>query len=828
MRADPKLAPILLRQLRSAKAKRRRRGSADASSSAARRPRGGGSFEEQPKQQQQLADDEAVAALQWLAATFRAKISIWKIWHSLRRSHLMANKRCQLPDVASESRALVHVPRSKAQAVRRNRIADKNILAYQRLCQPGLPQQRSRIMKTAMESDENMLLWRPHRIRQDHLRFADHAEDHWPAQGPGCGDWTAENAEMVGNFRQRLACFGLTLIVCTPEKFDIVTRKGGERTYTQLVRLIILDEVHMLHDEPRSRCSNLLCYDKSDRARRQEPSASLCSQRKEDCRKTARAVRDLCLEKDTLGLFLKGRLPVLVSTATLAWGVKPAGPHSNHQKALKIYSPEKGRWTELSPLDIMQMLGRAGRIQYDTLGVGVLITNHSELQYYLSLMNQQLPIESHMISRLADNLNAEIVLGSSSIADAVQWLTYTYLYVRMAENPALYGVGQDESLDQRLRDLSHTAAMCLERSGLARYDRRSGLLQSTELGRIAFALLLHSRLMKKTLSEIETVRVFSLSSEFNETGRRSHRASDMVYVTQSAASAWSEPCFEIAWPQGCWASYREGAERFSKMNAQRIVAVIRKLEKKNIAFERYFDLSVHELGELIRKPTMGKSLHKCLHQIPRLDLRVVIQPISRSSLRAELCITPDFQWDANLHGESQAFWIFVEDVDSEIILHHEYFMLKRKFSEDEHVLKFYVPVYEPLAPMYFIRAVSDRWLGSETSCPCHSGHMILPEKNPPPTELLDLQPLPVNALREILTKQFKLTQLPPSRYEALYAGISFFNAIQTQVFNSLYNFDENVLVAAPPGSGKSVCAEFALLHLFAANPNGRCVYVVAR
>jgi pre-mRNA-splicing helicase BRR2 len=43
----------------------------------------------------------------------------------------------------------------------------------------------------------------------------------------------------------------------------------------------------------------------------------------------------------------------------------------------------------LGALDVMQMLGRAGRPQYDTKGKGVLITNHSELQYYLSLMNQQ-------------------------------------------------------------------------------------------------------------------------------------------------------------------------------------------------------------------------------------------------------------------------------------------------------------------------------------------------------------------------------------------------------------------------------------------------------
>lgn len=29
------------------------------------------------------------------------------------------------------------------------------------------------------------------------------------------------------------------IIVCTPEKWDIITRKGGEKTYTQFVRLMI-------------------------------------------------------------------------------------------------------------------------------------------------------------------------------------------------------------------------------------------------------------------------------------------------------------------------------------------------------------------------------------------------------------------------------------------------------------------------------------------------------------------------------------------------------------------------------------------------------------
>ena len=75
------------------------------------------------------------------------------------------------------------------------------------------------------------------------------------------------------------------------------------------------------------------------------------------------------------------------------------------------------------------MLGRAGRPQYDTKGEGILITNHSELQYYLSLMNQQLPVESQFISKLADQLNAEIVLGTVQNArEAVHWLGKEYRF----------------------------------------------------------------------------------------------------------------------------------------------------------------------------------------------------------------------------------------------------------------------------------------------------------------------------------------------------------------------------------------------------------------
>lgn len=59
-------------------------------------------------------------------------------------------------------------------------------------------------------------------------------------------------------------------------------------------------------------------------------------------------------------------------------------------------------------------------------------------------------------------------------------------------------------------------------------------------------------------------------------------------------------------------------------------------------------------------------------------------------------------------------------------------------------------------------------VGSETQLPVSFRHLILPEKNPPLTELLDLQPLPVSALRNV-------------DFEALYNDkFPYFNPIQTQ------------------------------------------------
>ena len=39
------------------------------------------------------------------------------------------------------------------------------------------------------------------------------------------------------------------MIVTTPEKWDVITRKGSDVAMASLVKLLIIDEVHLLNDD---------------------------------------------------------------------------------------------------------------------------------------------------------------------------------------------------------------------------------------------------------------------------------------------------------------------------------------------------------------------------------------------------------------------------------------------------------------------------------------------------------------------------------------------------------------------------------------------------
>lgn len=91
-------------------------------------------------------------------------------------------------------------------------------------------------------------------------------------------------------------------------------------------------------------------------------------------------------------------------------------------------------------------------------------------------------------------------------------------------------------------------------------------------------------------------------------------------------------------------------------------------------------------------------------------------------------------------------------------------------------------------------------------------HVVLPElAKQPYTDLLDLPPMPKSALKN-------------EKFENLFS-FTHFNPIQTQVFQELYHTDNNVLVGAPTGSGKTVCSELALLRIWNQYPESKIVYI---
>ena len=56
-------------------------------------------------------------------------------------------------------------------------------------------------------------------------------------------------------------------------------------------------------------------------------------------------------------------------------------------------------------------------------------------------------------------------------------------------------------------------------------------------------------------------------------------------------------------------------------------------------------------------------------------------------------------------------------------------------QQQTQTVVFTIPIFEPLPSQYYVRVISDRWLGSEMTFPISFQHLILPEKHPPHTGL---------------------------------------------------------------------------------------------
>ena len=220
-------------------------------------------------------------------------------------------------------------------------------------------------------------------------------------------------------------------------------------------------------------------------------------------------------------------------------------------------------------------------------------------------------------------------------------------------------------------------------------------------------------------------------------------------------------------------------------------------------------------------------MYKYLSYLPYVDVQVDYQPITRTILKVVLSLNADFHWNDRWNGNSEPFWIIVDN--EEEILHQEFFALQKKDvtrsrsgikNEDMLQVVFFIPYqvpegYEriPAGTNYNLEVISDRWFGIRFHHLIELEGLSVPDEDYPMTRLLPLRPIPVSVFND-------------DAFESLYKEkFSFFNPIQTQVFHTLYHTDSNVLVGAPTGSGKTIISELAMLRVFKQTPKKKVIYI---
>lgn len=134
--------------------------------------------------------------------------------------------------------------------------------------------------------------------------------------------------------------------------------------------------------------------------------------------------------------YLSGQLHVICCTSTLAVGVNlPC--HTVVLKGTSAYTDTGLQ--EYSDLEVMQMLGRAGRPQFDKSATAIIMTKQCNIKRYEKMISGQEVLESKLHLNLIEHLNSEIGLGTiHSLETAKKWITGTFLWVRIQKCPDHY------------------------------------------------------------------------------------------------------------------------------------------------------------------------------------------------------------------------------------------------------------------------------------------------------------------------------------------------------------------------------------------------------
>lgn len=252
--------------------------------------------------------------------------------------------------------------------------------------------------------------------------------------------------------------------------------------------------------------------------RLQETRARVSNQALKSCLSCGIAFHHAGLPSDDKTLvenaFREGIIKILISTSTLAWGVNlPA--RVVVIRDVEMYDPIAGA-KDVSPIDLLQMLGRAGRPGYDTMGKGYVIVPGSRVGEYQRLLKNGKTIESMLKLSLSEHLNAEIAVGMvKNLQEAVDWLKTTFLYTRAGSDPGSYGIHDVNALVTSKLDY-------LVKNGFVENDE--GILMPAPLGtmtsdfylKLSTAILFRQYASKEAMSTDEVLDIISRAAEFSE------------------------------------------------------------------------------------------------------------------------------------------------------------------------------------------------------------------------------------------------------------------------------------------------------------------------
>merc|ERR1711997_104248 len=171
-------------------------------------------------------------------------------------------------------------------------------------------------------------------------------------------------------------------------------------------------------------------------------------------------------------LFDSGAIQVVVAARALAWSLTIQA-HMVVIMDTQYYNGKLHAYHDYPVTDILQMVGRANRPQEDTDAKCVLLCQTAKKDFFKKFLYEPLPIESHLDHCMHDHFNAEIVTKTiENKQDAVDYLTWTFIYRRMTQNPNYYNLAGvtyrhlsdhlSEMVESTLSELEHSKCISIE------------------------------------------------------------------------------------------------------------------------------------------------------------------------------------------------------------------------------------------------------------------------------------------------------------------------------------------------------------------------------